>query len=58
MGFTELYLVDNIKLLKRLKNDDDFYYKFAKQPKLTKYTADYVYERLSLLKEKISILLQ
>ena len=50
--------IDNIKLLKRLKNDDDFYYKFAKQPKLTKYTADYVYERLSLLKEKISILLQ
>lgn len=49
--------IDNIKLLKRLKNDDDFYYKFAKQPKLTKYTADYVYERLSLLKEKINNLI-
>lgn len=48
---------ENIKLIKRLKNDEIFYNKYITQEKLLPYTAEFVYNQMEKLKEKIKILL-
>ena len=47
---------ENIKLIKRLKNDETFYNKYITQEKLLPYTAEFVYNQMEKLKEKIKIL--
>lgn len=44
---------ENIKLIKRLKDDDEFYRKWMKQPKLNPYTVDYIYDRIQSLEKKL-----
>lgn len=44
---------DNIKLIKRLKMDEDFYNKFMQQEKLLPSAAEYVYERFTKLENKL-----
>lgn len=48
---------ENIKLIKRLKNDETFYNKYINQEKLLPYTAEFVYSQMEKLKEKIRDLL-
>jgi len=48
---------DNIKLVKRLKMDEDFYNKFMQQEKLLPSAAEYVYERFTKLENKLRKLL-
>lgn len=48
---------ENKKLIRRLKDDENFYYKFMQQKKLKDSTADYVMDRLNLLEKKIGELL-
>ena len=51
------YNTENKRLIKKLLNDDNFYYKFMKQKKLKDETADYVMDRFELLKKNIQELL-
>ena len=48
---------ENKKMINKLMNNDDYYYKFMQQEKLKKETADYVMDRLILLKNRIGELL-
>lgn len=45
---------ENIKLIKRLKTDDNYFRKFIAQPKLSKDTADFVYNKMQELKRRLS----
>ena len=45
--------IDNIKLIKRLKTDENFYNKFMQQEKLLPSAAEYVYERFTKLENKL-----
>lgn len=49
---------ENIKLLKKLKEDDTYYYKFFNRNKLSNEAAEYIYNKFELLKEKIEILIK
>lgn len=49
---------ENIKLIKKLNNDEEFYNKFMKQPKLMPYAEEYVHDRFMKLQDKIRLLLQ
>lgn len=44
---------ENIKLIRRLKNDDIFYRKWMKQDKLHPYAAEYIYDRMQKLEDKL-----
>ena len=44
---------ENIKLIRRLKNDDEFYRKWMEQEKLHSYATEYIYDRLQKLEEKL-----
>lgn len=48
---------ENIKLVKRLQTDDNFYNKFMQQEKLTPMAVDYVVDRYECLKKKLSLIL-
>lgn len=48
---------DNIKLIKRLKMDEDFYNKFMQQEKLLPSAAEYVYGRFNKLEEMLRSIL-
>lgn len=48
---------DNIKLVKRLLQDESYYEDFMRQPKLKPQAADYVMDRLESLRDKIGELL-
>lgn len=48
---------ENIKLIKRLQSDENFYRKFMQQDKLTPETVDYVADRFDVLRQKLSEIL-
>lgn len=50
--------IENIKLIKKLNSDEEFYDKFMKQPKLMPYAVEYVHDRFMKLQDKIRLLLQ
>lgn len=49
---------ENIKLIKRLKDDEAFYKRFMQQPKLLPSAADYVQDRFVKLENKLKVLLE
>lgn len=49
---------ENIKLLKKLQSDDNFYYKFTNQPKLLKNASEIIYDKFLELKNKLDIILE
>lgn len=48
---------EQIKFVDKLNKNDDLFYKFAKQPKLNDYAAEYVAERFELLRLKLKKIL-
>lgn len=48
----------NIKLLKRLQSDDNFYHKYAAQPKLLNSAPELIYDKFEELKKKLEIILK
>lgn len=48
---------ENIKLIKRLQSNENFYRKFMQQDKLTPETVDYVVDRFNVLRQKLSKIL-
>ena len=47
---------DNIALVKKLISDDDYYDKYVAYPRMTDYTAEYIYDILMELKQRFGAL--